>query len=295
MLESLEERATPSATVFDVPGQGVYLYNHPAGGSGTLAHISGWDAQALAINDGPGGYGTPGEVVADFPGHGFYSGVWTWNNGTWTHRTSNDATKVDIDNWGNVVGEFPGLSNGQQGVWLLYAGGGFNHITTANASLLCISQDAVVTGEFPNIGVWQYTNHWSQLTPANASSIDVDLVTGDFVGEFPGQGVFTRSVSGTWSHINPYDASHVAIGGGIVAVTFPNPWLSGLLLYNETTNTWNRPTTATPSVIAADSWGEVAGEFGSGLWLLPRGGPWNHETSASNISLLDIGVSYILI
>ena len=103
MLESLEERATPSSTVFDVPGQGVYLYNYFGGGSGSLAHISTWDAQALAINDGQGGYNNPGEVVADFKGHGLY----TWNNGSWTHLTSNDATKVDIDNFGNVVGEFP--------------------------------------------------------------------------------------------------------------------------------------------------------------------------------------------
>jgi hypothetical protein len=290
MLESLEERATPSATVFDIPGHGVYLYNYSGGGSGSLTQINTLDAQALAINDGHGGYNVPGEVVADFKGHGLY----TWNNGTWTSLHSADATKVDIDNWGNVVGEFPGLPNGEQGVWIRYAGGFWSHITTTDASLLCISQDAVVTGEFPN-GVWQYTNHWSQLTPVNASSMDVDLVTGNFVGEFPGQGVFTRSVNGTWSHIDPYDANHVAIGGGIVAVTFTNPFLSGLSLYNEATNTWSRPTTATPSVIAADSWGEVAGEFASGLWNYGRGGPWNRETQASNISLLDIGVSYLLI
>jgi hypothetical protein len=286
VVESLEERATPSATVFDIPGQGVYLYN--SGGSGSLTHLSTWDAQALAINDGKGGNNNPGEVVADFKGHGLY----TWNNGTWTHLTPNDATKVDIDNFGNVVGEFPGLTNGQQGVWIYYAGGSSSHITTANASQLCISQNGVVTGEFPNIGVWNWTGVWNQLTGANASSLDVDE-SGNFVGEFPGQGVWTY-VSGTWHHISPNDASQVAIGGGIVSATFTSPSFPGLWLYNEATNTWSRPTTATPSVIAADSWGEVAGEYGSGLWDLAHGS-WKHVSWASNISLLDIGITYTLI
>jgi hypothetical protein len=286
VLESLEERATPSATVYDIPGQGVYLYNS---GNGSVSHISTRDAQSLAINDGPGGYNTPGEVVAAFS-----DGVYTYFGSTWTKLSSAYADKVDIDNHGNVAGDFPFLGPNYTGVWLYHASSGvWSHLSIADASLLRISQNAVVTVEFGSTGVWVYNNGWSQLTAANATSMDVDEA-GNFVGEFPGQGVWIHYVSGTWSHISSFDASQVAIGGGTVAASFKSASFPGLWLYNETTNTWSRPTTATPSVLAADSWGEVAGEYTSGVWNY-KSGSWTHVSWATNVSQLDIGVSYYLI
>jgi hypothetical protein len=290
-VESLEERAVPSATVYDIPGQGVYLFNSPGGG---LTHISTRDAHALAINDGPGYDNLPGEVVAAFS-----DGVYTYYGSSWHKLTSSYATKVDIDNHGNVVGDFPNLGSYGKGLWIYYASNGtWSHITTNDSTLLCISQNAVVTGEFPNLGtasgVWIYNGSWSRLTAANASSIDVDQ-SGNFVGEFPGQGVWIHyATNGTWSHITTADAGQVAIGGGIVAASFTSASDQGLWLYHESTNAWSRPTAATPSVVAADSWGEVAGEYGSGLWTYTNGSSWGHVSSASNISLLDIGISYYL-
>jgi hypothetical protein len=265
----------------DIPGHGVYLYSSPS----VWAHISNRDAQALAINNNYSGSGLPGEVVADFKGLGLN----TYNNGTWTSLHSADATKVDIDPQGDVVGEFPG-----QGVWLRYANGSWSQITTWNASLVCIASNAVVAAEFPNAGVWVYNKGWAQLTGANASSIDMDD-GGNLVGEFPGIGVWIHDAGGSWKRLTRNDANQVAIGGGIVAASFPFP-NQGMWVYNLTTNSWSHTTTALPSVIAVDAMREVVGEYGvssGGIWIY-QNGSWTHLTSASNVSLLDIGMTYYL-
>jgi hypothetical protein len=162
----------------DFPGSGVwYYYDGPYGASG-WQQLTGADAVSLALNGSDPGYASfkSSYVVASFAGYG----VWYWSaeGAGWRVQqlTASEASAVSVNDFGDVVGEFPGW-----GVWsyvnstVAASSGwakGWNHLTWADASQVGIDASGNAYGAFPGWGVWYDQSYsWQCLSPSNASSV----------------------------------------------------------------------------------------------------------------------------
>jgi hypothetical protein len=165
----------------------------------------------------------PSTVVADFPGQGLYTYTYLSESvHVWHKINGYDPSAMAVDSaTGNVVATFPGFGTA---LWRASTNS-WQMLTSADASILSISPASQqVIAEFPGYGVWEYAPKagWAQLTPANASSLAIDVV-GNVVAEFPGYGVWYDDALGhSWAQITPADASQVVFADvGFVMAEFP--------------------------------------------------------------------------
>jgi hypothetical protein len=263
----LEDRTVPSTLVAEFAGQGVWRkeYHQP------WQQLTSANATIVACS-------SDGNVVAEFKNMGANSGVWRFEDKTgWEHlTTSTNATILDINDYGLVVGEFQGY-----GVWRFSESRGWQHLTGADASLLGIDRLGSVVGEFVN-GVWLYTDvqgSWQHLTPAHASALEIagnDWV----VAEFQGYGVY-RWHGFFQPPLTHLDAISVSIDdNGYVAASFQGyGQLDGVWRYILN---WERRSYVPASKIfisSASVPGEMVGLFSSGIWEYdPLPMQWNHFT-----------------
>ena len=106
-----------------------------------------------------------------------------------------------------VVGDF------STGVWRYEPSTGWQHLTTAHASLLAAGSNGEVVGEF-STGVWRYKDStgWQHLTWYDSSQVGISSSTyyGEVVGEFQGGGVWEYNDYTGWTQLTSADASHLA-------------------------------------------------------------------------------------
>jgi hypothetical protein len=165
---STEGVDTNGHVVAEFPGYGVWLYG---------AGINGWqqltpsDATSVAIGSTLFDHS---RVAATFPGYGVWRFVDTQG---WQQLTASDAATVSIGPHGDVAAAFAGY-----GVWSYLDssaaaaagwGGGWIHLTGANASGVGIDANGNVYGLF-NGGIWfDQVGSWKFLPAAPATSIGV--------------------------------------------------------------------------------------------------------------------------
>jgi hypothetical protein len=109
------------------------------------------------------------------------------------------------------------------------------------------SVPSTFVGQFDS-GTWRFEDAtgWQQLTPATASSVDVNA-NGNVVAEYPGSGVWRYRDSTGWQQLTTADASQIGIADdGAVAAEFQG---SGVWRYQDSTG-WQQLTTADASLIA---------------------------------------------
>jgi hypothetical protein len=211
-------------------------------------------------------------AAGEFPG----AGVWRYNTVSgWQQLTTVDATQVDADANGDVVGVFKGA-----GVWRYEDATGWVQLAGADASLIGMSGKGFVVGEFSGSGVWRYEDRtgWRQLTSANASEVGIDLY-GNVVGEFPGSGVWRFDDYHNWQQLTAADAAVVAIGdNGVVAAEFRG---AGVWRYDNSTG-WKQLTGVDATQVGVDAVGDVVGQYnGYGVWRFEDATGWKQLTAAN--------------
>jgi sugar lactone lactonase YvrE len=187
-------------------GTAVMRYRDSTGAWATLPQsgvLAGKTAALLSI-DGAG------DVVADFPGEG----LWRYSDSTggWaplsvlTALAGKKASVLAANPVGDLAADFPG-----QGVWRYVNGGGWQQLTSSEATQLGIDLNDDVAGEFLGSGVCLNTpgGGWTQLTGANASQLVIDP-NGNVAAEFPGLGLFRHSAAG-WQQLSGSDADLLAV------------------------------------------------------------------------------------
>jgi hypothetical protein len=177
------------------------------------------------------------------------------------HRLTNPSARPtlealearDVPSW--LAAEFPG-----HGVWLSassWQGGGWQQLTTNNASLVATNSAGDVVVQLPGQGVWNFTpwGTWQQLTANNATGLASAFGRHYFQGgqeeisyivaEFPGQGLWEYTVHGgiwssydRWQQLTANNASTEAVdGNGYVVAEFPGQgvWYYGLSGWTQLT------------------------------------------------------------
>jgi hypothetical protein len=210
-------------------------------------------------------------VAADFPGQG----VWRYSSAAgWAQLTPVDASMVDADANGDVVGAFPGA-----GVYRFSDATGWVQLTPATAALVGVSGKGIVVAAFPGQGLFRYEDWrgWQQLTAATPSQAGVDLY-GNVVAEFPGQGVFRFDDFHSWQHLTTVDAAQIAIGdNGVVAATFTG---AGVWRYDNARG-WSQLTWVDASQVSVDAVGDVVSDFGNGVFRFEDTQGWVLLTGAN--------------
>jgi hypothetical protein len=311
-LEALEDRDVPAYLTASIPGQGVQIY------SGSWQQINGNEANLVA--DG----------VAAFPGRG----VWLYNGG-WQQITANNPASLDSEsgwyfdrlgqqvNLTNVVAQFPG-----QGLWLYTArtasadapaSGGWQQLTTNNASTEAVGGNGEVVAEFPGQGVWFYgTDDWRELTAANATSLAMGtsvvantqvklfqtgppVVAAAFGADGVWRTVLDGAGNGSWTQLTASVATMVGVNSlGVVVGAFPG-W--GVWVFADNWGFfkpgWSQMTTADAEWVgifclsnpSGASGGEFYGQYdGAGVWCLDFFNQWHH-ISAVDATTLGVGHS----
>jgi hypothetical protein len=210
----------------------------------------------------------------------------------------------------NLAMEVPGF-----GVWQYNpGGGGWQQLTTNNASLVASDSAGEVVAAFPGWGVWLYSagfppaslsGAWTQITANDtAAGLDIGYFSGptrfgkdtvtNVVAEFPGQGLwrytnergnpFGYSMRNAfWEQLTANNASTEAIdNAGEVVAEFPG---QGVWFCSASTD-WRQLTGADASSLAIglmNTYGPavVVGAFpGAGVWRLQVGSPWQQLTAS---------------
>jgi hypothetical protein len=183
----------------EIPGQGVWRYS----ANGDWTHVTGVDANQVGVYD----HG----IVGNFPGQGTFR----WDDRTgWTHLTPVDATILKADDYGDVVGSYPGYGvwrgninayDGQPTTW--------GQINYYEAAQLAISPNgASVVADFPGQGVWRDDSYfggwWSQVSATDSVSLDINS-NGTVAASFADSGTYTYSPAGTRAQVEPGTYSDV--------------------------------------------------------------------------------------
>jgi hypothetical protein len=162
-----------------------------------------------------------------------------------------------------LVADFPG-----NGVWRHSDTAGWLQLSPAEASLVDVDDHGNVAAVFAN-GLWRYEDSagWQNLSPAIPSLIDI-AGNGIVVGEFPGNGVWrygsALSKTESWVQLTPANAVSVAVDDqGDTAGSFQG---NGVFLYQDTGG-WQLLTPAVATQVSlAPSGGSLAASFGNGVW-----------------------------
>jgi hypothetical protein len=140
-------------TVASFQGHGVFLYQD----------ASGWQQVTAATATQVSIAASGNSFAAEFQGHGVWRYLLQGTNPGWQQVTTSDASQLAVGFSGAVVCELG------DGVWLFPEGESEQHLTTALASQVGISDTDTVFAEFQGAGVWQHTgNGWMNLSPAQA-------------------------------------------------------------------------------------------------------------------------------
>jgi hypothetical protein len=140
-------------TVASFQGHGVFLYQD----------ASGWQKLTTATATQVSIAASGNSFAAEFQGHGAWRYLLQGANPGWQQVTTFDASQLAVGFSGAVVCELG------DGVWLFPQGESGQHLTTALASQVGISDTDHVFAEFPGAGVWEHTgNAWLNLSPAQA-------------------------------------------------------------------------------------------------------------------------------
>ncbi len=172
------------------------------------------------------------------------------------------------------------------GVWRFEDASGWKQLTTANASQVSIAGNGFVAIEIPTAGVWRFedASGWNQLTTANASALDMDA-NGDVAIEIPTAGVWRFEDATGWNQLTTANASQVSIAGkGFVAIEIPT---AGVWRFEDASG-WNQLTTANASALDMDANGDVAIE-------IPGFGVWRREDATGWAQLTPIDASLVAI
>jgi hypothetical protein len=241
----LEDRTVPSTLAAEFAGQGVWRYMDGQG----WKHLTAANATLVAC-------ASDGYVVAEFKNLGAASGVWRFSDTEgWRHlTTATNATILDVDTSGDVVGAFQGW-----GVWRFEDKTGWQQLTPADASLLAIDRLGHVVGEFTS-GVWLDNGSWVHLTADHASALEMagnDYVVGAFQ-----DGVY-RWMNGQQQHISFALANSVGIDDNGYVVGSFNSGIWRLESFWQHLNSSPVPQVWISSVTYP---GEVVALTGNGIW-----------------------------
>jgi hypothetical protein len=178
-LETLEDRAVPSATAADFV-DGVWRWDSTVGWS----HISNLQATQLKVDD-------QGNVIGTFS-----DGLWRWNATTgWSHPSNLIAQDLGVAGNGVIYGDF-----GASGTWRYDpSSGNWALLSSADPTSIAVSRSDSFFGVYnsPSVGVWNWTpqHSWSLLTQSLPDTIATDD-RGEFIGVFNTQ--VSLAVQGIW-------------------------------------------------------------------------------------------------
>ena len=245
-LEVLEDRTTPSAwAVFDAPGHGLVRWsdNHglqQIGTNDTSSHLAINENGDVAASYGTGLTGTlwritnngwqqlgtaaPNSLAIadnDWIAASFsapLSGVWRITPGQAWQKLSDQnatlkgltATQVGVTQDGTVVADY-----GANGLWRFTDASGWQQLTTANASMISVSNNGWIVGNFGSLGLWRIsdTQGWQLLTnqvvPTQIGINDSGDVTGDFG---PQHGLWRIRESDGWRQLTSVEPAQNGLG-----------------------------------------------------------------------------------
>jgi hypothetical protein len=244
-VTKLEDRTVPSTLVAEFAGQGVWRHTN----NGGWQQLTSANATLVAC-------ASDGYVVAEFKNLGAASGVWRFSDTEgWRHLTiATNATILDVDTSGDVVGEFQGW-----GVWRFEDKTNWQQLTPVDATLLAIDRLGHVVGEFTS-GVWLDNGSWVHLTADHASALEIagnDYVVGAFQ-----DGVY-RWMNGQKQHISFALANSVGIDdNGYVVGSFN----SGIWRLESFWQHLSNGPVPQVWISSATVPGEVVALTGNGIW-----------------------------
>jgi hypothetical protein len=233
----------------------------------------------------------PTVMAGDFAG-----GVYRYEDATgWVNLTTARAYQVSVDSQGDVA-----VAIENQGVYRYSDATGWAHLTDALplAGTLGVYDHGFVA-DFQGQGVYRYDDRtgWAHLTGADASVLKTDD-NGDFIAEFPGQGVWEQGIDNYgrdigWTQANTVDAINVAISqnGQYVAATYPG---YGTYRAPNWSGNWEQLTPTVAYALAVNDNDSVAACFSNmGVLRYDDGTRWVSMTSyaASEVHINESGIA----
>jgi hypothetical protein len=202
------QQLTPAdASQVSIAGKGNVVAEIPGAGVWRFRDTTGWQ-QLTPANASLVGIDGNADVVAEIPG----AGVWRYLEGAggnpWQQLTPADASALAISGTGFVAVEIAGA-----GVWRFEDSTGWKQLTVGNASALALNDNGTVAAAFQGAGVWRYQDSagWLPLGGADATAVgldDTDAVFANLVG-----GGIQR-YQDAWTQLSPAQASSLAAAGG---------------------------------------------------------------------------------
>jgi hypothetical protein len=125
----------------------------------------------------------PSTMAADFT-----DGIWRWDSNLgWAHISTEQATKLTVDDQGNVFGILA------DGVWRWNQNTGWARISDHVAEDIAVTSSGVFYGDFGPIDTWRWAaGNWARISDLDPTSITVSRKDSFF-------GVYSAGVPGTWN------------------------------------------------------------------------------------------------
>jgi len=243
-LERLEDRTVPSVVAFDITGRGLFRWtdgnfqqvgtadnstnldvnrdgviaaSYGTGRGGTLWRITGTNWQP---------FGTAAPISLKIAHNNWIAASFDFDGGSvwridpnlnWQELSSlsptlrnHIASQVGVTENGDVIADFDTL-----GLWRFSNSTGWVQLTTADPSVIAVSDEGWIVGAFGDKGTWRISRerNWQLVVPGIAvpSQLDIDD-DGEIVGDFDARGLWLIEDGDDWRQLTTADAANVGLG-----------------------------------------------------------------------------------
>jgi hypothetical protein len=199
----------------------------------------------------------------------YADGVWRWDTSAgWAHISTQQATKLTVDNAGDVYGKF------SDGLWRWDAGtSGWQKLSALPATDFQVTGGGVLYGDFGAAGVWRWSfAGWQKLSDQDVVSFkvsDSDAFFGSFnTGSF---GTWRWTPTAGWSLLTSSRPDQLATDAagdfvGVYNLEAP-PSAHGTWRWNPTTG-WARLSTDVTTIAVSADGVIYEARNAAGLWRL---------------------------